>query len=121
MPNYARQVVLTPSLPSRVGINISVVVTQQLVLTPSLHSPVGITISVIVTQQVVLPHLFVPSNLERLVHRGEQILAEVGHQINQIRKVLLDLLGRQPPHQIQSTIQLLLCHSPLTKDKKNLL
>lgn len=36
--------------------------------------PVGVTISVVVTEQVVFAHHFVPGDLQRLVHRGEQVL-----------------------------------------------
>ena len=56
-------------------------------------SPIRVSISVVVTQQVILPQLLVPCNLEWLVDRREQVLAQVGHQIDEVGEVLLDLLG----------------------------
>ena len=34
-------------------------------------------------------------------------LAEVGHQVDEVREVGLDLLRREAPHQVQGTVQLL--------------
>ena len=66
--------------------------------------PVGVAVSVVIAEQVVFSHHLVPGNLQRLVHRREEVLAQTGHQINEVTKVPLNLLGRQTPHQIQGTV-----------------
>ena len=43
---------------------------------PLPHPPVGVSISVVVTEEVVLSVLLVPGDLQRLVHRREEVLTQ---------------------------------------------
>ena len=70
--------------------------------------PIRVSVSVVVAQEIVFPHFFVPSNLQGLVHGGQEVLAQIGHQVDQVRKIFLDLLWRQSTHEVQSAVQLLL-------------
>ena len=50
------------------------VVKMQLCITP-----VGVAVSVVIAEQVVFPHHLVPGDLQGLVHRREEVLAQSGH------------------------------------------
>ncbi len=56
--------------------------------------PVRVAVTVVVAQEVILADLFVRRDLQRLIDGGEQLFAEVRHEVDQIGQVLLDLLRR---------------------------
>ena len=68
---------------------------------------IRVAVAVIVAQQVVLADEFVARHLERLIDGAQQVLAQVGHQVDELRQVLLDLLRRQAAHQVEREVQLL--------------
>ena len=85
---------------------LNTLVERRLVLVRPWRS-VRVAVSIVIAQEVVLADVLVARHFERLIDGTKQIFAQVRHQVDQAREILLDLLRRQPTHQVEREVQLL--------------
>jgi len=75
---------------------------------------IAISITVIVAKEVVALLLLVVGDLEGLVNSAQEVLHQVGDEVDETGKVVLQLCGRETTHKVKSTIELV-CHCFQTK------
>jgi len=70
---------------------------------------IAIGITVVVAEEVVALLLLVMGDLEGLVNSAKKVLHEVGNEVDETSKVVLQLCRRETTHKVKSTIKLV-CH-----------
>jgi len=79
------------------------------IITVGPWATIAISITIVIAKKVITLLLLIVSDLERLINSAEEVLNEVGNQIDQASKVVLKLCRRKTTHKIKCTIELI-CH-----------
>jgi hypothetical protein len=67
---------------------------------------IAVAISVVIAQQIVPPRFCAPSDIERLVDGGEEILGEIWHKSGDAVEVERSVSGRKSPQKITGMVQM---------------
>jgi len=70
---------------------------------------ITISITIVIAKKVITLLLLIVSNLKRLINSAKKVLNQIGNQINQTSKVILELCRRKTTHKVKSTIEFI-CH-----------
>ena len=81
-------------------------VAQRRVVLVAPRRAVRVAVTVVVAQQVVALGGVVVGDLQRLVHRRQQVVHQVGHEVDHPGEVVLHRRGRQSAEQVQCAVEL---------------
>jgi len=82
------------------------------VVTVGPGATIAISITVVIAKKIVTLLLLVVGDLQRLIDGAEEVLHEVGNEVDETSKVVLELSRRETTHKVECAIKLI-CHCSL--------